>query len=270
MIWKGWLKKLPKNNITTLLNRQYFYTFFLSLFGTVLFAIPCKAQVTADPAMVDSNAINNLETIGRDSTGTDTTGNVTIPIATQKTRGDSSATTITPTDTTVRALTDTSNILDVKKPKRHSPLKAALFSIALPGLGQGYNKKYWKIPIVYAGFGGLSYALYFTATEFKGYRNAYRLEVDDNPNTNGSYKGSADAATLKVYRDYYKRYLDVSSICMAVWYTLTIVDATVDAHLFEWNMKDDISLSWHPVMMNTGYSPASAFSGGGIMVNLNF
>jgi hypothetical protein len=55
---------------------------------------------------------------------------------------------------------------------------------------------------------------------------------------------------------------------MAVWYTLTVVDATVDAHLFEWNMKDDISVSWHPVMNTNG--PFTAFNGGGVMINFNF
>ncbi len=136
-----------------------------------------------------------------------------------------------------------------KKAKRHSPTKAALFSAVLPGLGQGYNKKYWKIPIVYAGFGGLGYALYYTATEFKGYRNAYRLQVDLDPASYGSYRGVDDEATLKSYRDYYKRYLDISAICTAVWYTLNIVDAAVDAHLFEWNMKDDLNVSWRPVLI---------------------
>lgn len=131
--------------------------------------------------------------------------------------------------------------------KRHSPLKAGLFSAALPGLGQIYNKRYWKPPIIYAGFGGLGYAMYYTASKFTTYRNAYRLQVDGNPNTIGSVNGIEDAATLKVYRDYYKRFVDITGIGMAVWYLLNIVDASVDAHLFEWNMKDDISVSWKPV-----------------------
>lgn len=154
------------------------------------------------------------------------------------------------------------------KIKRHSPLYAALFSLAVPGLGQAYNRKYWKIPIVYAGFGGLGYALYYTATNFVGYRNAYRLQVDEDPLTWGEYKGVSDGATLKSYRDYYKKNLDISGICTGVWYALVIIDATVDAHLFEWNMKDDIHLSWQPSFAppSDNYPQAAA----GIQIRMNF
>jgi hypothetical protein len=157
--------------------------------------------------------------------------------------------------------------LAAKKLRRHSPLYAALFSAACPGLGQAYNRKYWKIPIVYAGLGGLGYAVYYTASNFVGYRAAYRAQVADVPDPYASYKGVDDPATLKEYRDYFKKNLDISAICTGVWYILNIVDAAVDAHLFEWNMKDDIHLSWQPVMMNN-YSQASTAPG--VRLNLNF
>ncbi len=157
--------------------------------------------------------------------------------------------------------------LKAKKLRRHSPLYATLFSMALPGLGQAYNRKYWKIPIVYAGLGGLGYACYYTASNFIGYRNAYRAQVAEVPDPFASYKGVDDAATLKEYRDYFKKNLDISAICTGVWYILNMVDAAVDAHLFEWNMKDDIHLSWQPVMLhNTSYASAAP----GLRVNLNF
>lgn len=154
-----------------------------------------------------------------------------------------------------------------KKLRRHSPLYGALFSMALPGLGQAYNKKYWKIPIVYAGLGGLGYACYYTATNFVGYRNAYRAQVATVPDENASYRGVSDVATLRSYRDYFKKNLDISAICTGVWYILNIVDATVDAHLFEWNMKDDIHLSWQPVMLN---NPNYASTAPGIRVHVSF
>lgn len=157
--------------------------------------------------------------------------------------------------------------LNAKKMRRHSPVYAALFSMALPGLGQAYNKKYWKIPIVYAGLGGLGYACYYTASNFVGYRNAYRAQVADIPNPSASYKGVHDVATLKEYRDYFKRNLDISAICTGVWYILNIVDATVDAHLFEWNMKDDIHLSWQPVVISGNYQTAAA---PGLRIGLDF
>lgn len=158
--------------------------------------------------------------------------------------------------------------LSARKLRRHSPLYASLFSLACPGLGQAYNRKYWKIPIVYAGLGGLGYWCYFNASNFTGYRNAYRRQVAEVPDLTASYKGVDDAATLKSYRDFYKRNLDISSIITGVFYLLNIVDAAVDAHLFEWNMKDDIHLSWQPVVISgtTNY----ANSAPGVRLNLNF
>ena len=75
--------------------------------------------------------------------------------------------------------------------KRHSPKKAALLSAILPGVGQAYNKKYWKIPIVYAGLGGIGTWVGFNVVNLRGFTNAYKLELDDDPLTLGSYKGFA-------------------------------------------------------------------------------
>jgi hypothetical protein len=165
-------------------------------------------------------------------------------------------------------LTNTDSLPPKPKGKRHSPLRASLYSLALPGLGQAYNKKYWKIPIVYAGFGGLGYALYHTGTNFYGYRNAYRIQADEDTATVASFKGVSNKATLKSYRDYFKKNLDITAICTGVWYVLTIVDAAVDAHLFEWNMKDDIHLSWQPTMI--GGSANLSQSTLGLRVGLTF
>ena len=154
-----------------------------------------------------------------------------------------------------------------KKAPLHSARKAAYLSAVLPGLGQAYNKKYWKIPIVYAGFGGLAYALYYTTSNFNGYRAAYRLQVATVPNPNASFNGVADAATLKVYRDYFKKYVDISAIGIGVWYLINIIDATVDGHLSSWNMKDDLSVTWTPTLLtNPNYSSAAA----GLSLTLHF
>src|ERR1019366_3336676 len=152
-----------------------------------------------------------------------------------------------------RSKTDTTKIdsaLAEKKLKRHSPLKAALFSAVIPGLGQAYNKRYWKIPIIYAGFGGLGYALYFTSSNFYGYRDAYRYNLA-NPNAlrPAEYNGFSDVADLKDHRDTFKKNMDITAICTGLWYLLVAVDAAVDAHLMEWNMKDDLSVGWQPMVM---------------------
>jgi hypothetical protein len=164
--------------------------------------------------------------------------------------------------------TDTATTSLLKKTVHHSPLKAAMFSAVLPGLGQAYNRHYWKIPIVYAGFAGLGYALYYTSSNFIGYRNAYRAQLANPGSYNpASYNGVSDAGALKDYRDYYKKYMDISAIGIGVWYLLNIVDATVDAHLFEWNMKDDLSVTWHPVVIPS-YTPNTASAG--IQLTLHF
>lgn len=134
-----------------------------------------------------------------------------------------------------------------KKKHKHSVGKAVLFSAVLPGLGQAYNKKYWKIPIVYAGFGGLSYAVYFNATNYQQARAAYRSQVDKDNTTNLSYNGTSDASSLKEYRDYYRKNLELSGTFMGVWYLLNLIDAAVDAHLFHYDISDKLSMRVQPM-----------------------
>ena len=130
--------------------------------------------------------------------------------------------------------------------KKHSPVKAVWMSAVLPGLGQAYNKKYWKIPIIYAGLGGLGYWIYFENHEFNLARSAYRVAVR---NTSGTaiYKGvELNSATIKPYRDYYKNLLNYAAIVTALWYTLNLVDAAVDGHLYHFNVDDKLSFNVDP------------------------
>ena len=143
--------------------------------------------------------------------------------------------------------------------KRHSVKKAVLFSAILPGLGQAYNKKYWKIPIVYAGFGGLSYAVYYNATNYQQSRAAYRLAVDLDSTTTGSYKGRTDANSLKLYRDYYRKNLELSGLFMGIWYLLNLVDAAVDAHLFHYDVNDKLSINVRPTAVPTFQNNSPSF-----------
>jgi len=165
------------------------------------------------------------------------------------------------------AFTDSVTHAELAKKMYHSAKKAAYLSAVLPGLGQAYNKKYWKISIVYAGFGGLGYALYYTTSNFNGYRTAYRLQVATVPNPNASFNSISDAASLKAYRDYFKKYVDISAIGVGVWYLLNIIDATVDAHLMGWNMKDDLSITWNPTLI---ISPNYNTAAGGLAFTLHF
>jgi len=129
---------------------------------------------------------------------------------------------------------------------KHSPKKAAFLSAVLPGAGQIYNKKIWKTPIIYAGLGGLGTWIGINAKNLKGYTNAYKLQLDDDPNTIGSYKGISDESQLSIKRDEAKRNLDLSIILTSLFYALNIVDATVDAHLFEYSITEDLSVKIQP------------------------
>jgi hypothetical protein len=133
-------------------------------------------------------------------------------------------------------------------PSYHSPKKAAILSAALPGAGQVYNKKYWKLPIIYAGFAGLTYSFQFNQSHYLKYRNALKDRLNGNPD---SYVGIYTTDQLGTLYKYYHRYRDLSVIGGLVLYVLNIVDASVDAHLFTFNVNDDLSLNLHPAFINT-------------------
>jgi hypothetical protein len=155
-------------------------------------------------------------------------------------------------DTTSKKLQNSNlstNTIDTtfkKKSTFHKPFKAFLFSAALPGLGQAYNKKYWKIPIIYAGFGVASYFLYDQNKKYQCYRKAYIMKVDDNPYTDGICNGFTETSQLEQGKNFHRRNVDLISALMVVWYGLNLVDAVVDAHLFHFDVSDDLSLNIAP------------------------
>lgn len=141
----------------------------------------------------------------------------------------------------------------------------------LPGLGQAYNKKYWKIPIVYAGFGVFYYLIRFNNQEYNQWKEAYYFVLanpgEDLPGNEYVEKYGDDPDFLKANKDFYRRNRDLNYILAAFWYLLNVVDATVDAHLYSWEVNDDLSLRIEPEMYNgfTGYKPA-----GGLKLSLRF
>lgn len=132
--------------------------------------------------------------------------------------------------------------------KPHSPNKAAIYSAVLPGLGQGYNKKYWKIPIVYAGFGVLTYFIVSNAKEYRKYKEAYTYVANgDSTGINNDYVGKYDEQQLLDGKDYHRRNMELSYIITGLWYILNIVDASVDAHFFDYDVSDDLSIKLDPM-----------------------
>jgi hypothetical protein len=122
--------------------------------------------------------------------------------------------------------------------------KAAIMSAVIPGLGQIYNRKYWKFPIVYAGLGGFGYLFYTNQKQFEYYGTNLRAEYDDDATTINESGYSGDAL-LELKGDARKN-RDLGVLGMAIIYALNIVDANVDAHLRTFDVSDDLSLNIKP------------------------
>ena len=124
--------------------------------------------------------------------------------------------------------------------------KAALMSALLPGLGQAYNKSYWKIPVIYAGLGTLVYFVKTNNEEYQNFYNAYKVRLDgDSTTMDNQYPNLSDEDIL-VRKDYYRRNRDLSYVLIGVVYVLNIVDAYVDAQLKEFDISDNLSLKTSP------------------------
>lgn len=133
----------------------------------------------------------------------------------------------------------------------HSPRKAALYSAVLPGLGQAYNREYWKIPLVYAALGITTGTFIINIKEYRRFRNAYRIRMDGNADTIDEFADRyRNNASLKVYRDAYREYVDYSVLVFVLAYGLNIVDATVFAHLRNFDMSDDLSMKIVPTVID--------------------
>ncbi len=149
------------------------------------------------------------------------------------------------------ALAQTTTNVDFTK--KHSPTRATIYSAVLPGLGQAYNKNYWKIPVIYAGFGGLGYGIYFYQSYYNDFRNAYlneELTVGGNTYTT--------LEQVRVDRDWYRRNRDLCIIGASAWYLLNILEAYVYANLFDFDVSDDLSFRISPSLIptaNTRFTP---------------
>lgn len=149
---------------------------------------------------------------------------------------------------------------------RPNPKRAMWLAIVLPGAGQIYNRKYWKLPIVYGGFIGCLYAATWNNQMYHDYQQAYMDIMDDNPQTH-SYDQflhlgkTVDETNIDDYRqlfkrrkDYYRRYRDLSIFIMIGVYALSIIDAYVDASLSEFDISDDLSFRIQPAVIKNGAS----------------
>jgi len=165
-------------------------------------------------------------------------------------------------------------------------MKATMLAVAFPGLGQIYNRKYWKVPLVYVGFGALIYSVGFNSSNYTKYMQYYLDFTDTNPETKSYqavipakpetydpvlYPYTYNKTIASSYKDqllrlvdYYKRYRDLSYIGIAGWYLLTILDANVDASLFNYDVSNNLDIAVVPVMLPL----PGGFTGAGLNVSL--
>lgn len=149
------------------------------------------------------------------------------------------------------------SILFNKTEFKPNPSKAVLYSAIFPGLGQLYNRRYWKLPLVYGGFVGLSYAISWNGGMYNDYAQAYKDLVTGNgtswkdfvrdPNLSDAEK-AALIPKFKRQKDFYRRNRDLAIICTVAFYGLCMLDAYVDAQLYDFDISPDISMRVEPVM----------------------
>lgn len=143
----------------------------------------------------------------------------------------------------------------------HSAHRASVYSAILPGLGQAYNKKYWKLPVIYAGFGTLAYFGVMNTREYRKFREAFNyVNSGDTSFTDNDYALKYGLNSLRQGRDYYRRNVELTYILGVALYLLNIVDAAVDAHLMDFDVSDDLSMHLQPVILPP--SPSGSLNGG--------
>lgn len=137
-------------------------------------------------------------------------------------------------------------------------MAASIMSAVVPGLGQVYNKKYWKVPIVYGGLLTAGYFLKQNRDAYRELRTAYIAKVDTNPATVSNI--NLPASGLQSYMEFYRTRMEICYIALGMLYVLNIVDASVDAHLFTFDVSDNLSLKIMPEI-NTAFSSKTPFTG---------
>lgn len=133
----------------------------------------------------------------------------------------------------------------------HSPNKATFYSAILPGLGQIYNEMYWKVPLIYAGIGSLVYYTNYNNFVYNKYKDAYdiQLRIDKGEDGLESKYPNYSADNLKRLKDNWRRNRDLCIIGIGIFYVAQIIDADVDAHLFDYDMSEDLSMRVEPVLI---------------------
>ncbi len=152
--------------------------------------------------------------------------------------------------------------------QKNYPARAALLSTILPGAGQIYNKRIWKVPLIYGAFLGCGYLYQTNNSLYKNYKNALSFRYDNDPTTIDEYNNFTDD-NLVLFKNQYRKRRDLGIIGIAAVYLLNIIDATVDAHLREFDVKinEDIGMTILPYSQFAINNTPTNF---GFQLKLNF
>lgn len=153
---------------------------------------------------------------------------------------------------------------------KHSPAAATILSTLVPGMGQAYNGAYWKIPVIYGGLSTFYFMFDWNNRGYNRFKTAVLYLVDDDPNTVDEFNGERTEEELRYYMDSYRRNRDLSALGFAAVYILNILDANVDAHLYDWNVDDNLSFRVEPKVFNPNLSYAYTPPAFGISCRVTF
>ena len=141
-----------------------------------------------------------------------------------------------------------------------NPKKSGLYSAILPGLGQLYNRQYWKVPVIYAGIGVAAYFFADNIKNYQDYRKAYIGRLNTTATPTDKYVGIYTTSQLQQLQDDYDRYLDLTVLFAGLGYAVQILDAITFAHLKNFDISRDISMRIKPVALPTGVGMSIVFS----------
>ena len=139
----------------------------------------------------------------------------------------------------------THTIVSAQELENKCPKRAGFYSALVPGSGQFYTKKYWKIPIIYAGLITSAYYIKESNEYYELYKNTYLERIDGN--NSDEFYGQYSNSNLVTLSNYYRRNREISILFFFGTYILNIVDASVSAHLFDYDINDDLSLRIQPI-----------------------
>lgn len=138
--------------------------------------------------------------------------------------------------------------------KKHNPKVAVALSAVLPGAGQIYNKRWWKVPIIYAGFGASVYFICRFSHRMVIYRTEYRNRMQEHFDLLDPTLSNYDDESVLSMKKYYQRNMEIAVAATAIIYVLNLIDAAVDAHLFYFDISDDLSLQFAPYLQPSTFS----------------